>query len=110
MRRVVPAERVCVTIATSMAPASSAPRRCHHCGREVEETKHTRTSFRVGCYEIYSGDVEEVTKQRSEDDPELVTILRVTVPHDAFTCADCYHLPGVAAERDQLFRPETAET
>jgi len=92
-----------------MSPTPATVRRCHHCAREVEETKHTRTSFRVGCYEIYGGDVEEVTKQRSEDDPELVTILRVIEPRDAFTCADCYHLPEVAAEREHLFRPETAE-
>jgi len=92
-----------------MLPVTGTPRRCHHCGREVEETKHTRTSYRVGGYELYGGDVEEVTKRRSEDDPALVTILRLIEPRDACTCADCYHLPDVAAERELLFRPETAE-
>ena len=91
-----------------MPALPNTPRRCHHCAREVEETKHTRTSYRVGCYELYGGDVEEVTKRRSEDDAELVTILRLIEPRDACTCADCYRLPGVAAEREQLFRPEVA--
>jgi hypothetical protein len=90
--------------------ATTTPHRCHHCAREVEETKHTRTSYRVGGYEIHGGDVEEVTKPRSEDDPELVTILRVIEPHDACTCAACYHLPAVAAERELLFRPELRES
>lgn len=82
------------------------PRRCHHCAREVEETKHTRTSYRVGGYEIHGGGVEAVTRPRSEDDPELITILRLIEPHPACTCADCYRLPEVAAERELLFRPE----
>ena len=91
-----------------MAPASTTARRCHHCAREVEETKHTRTSYRVGSYEVYGGDVEEVTKRRSEDDGEMITILRLVVPREACTCSSCYRLPEVAAEREHLFRPETA--
>jgi hypothetical protein len=89
-----------------MVPASHTPRRCHHCTREVEETKHTRTAYRVGGYELHGGGVEEVIKPRSEDDPEQITFLRLIEPRDACTCADCYRLPAVARERELLFRPE----
>lgn len=91
-----------------MSHAAHPSRRCHHCAREVGETRHTRTSYRVGFYELHGGEVEEVTKRRSEDDPEPVTVLRLIVPQHAYTCVDCYHLPEVAAERELLFRPETA--
>lgn len=91
-----------------MPAASTTSRRCHHCAREIEETRHTRASYRVGFYELYGGEVEEMVKQRSEDNPEQVVILRLIRPSAAYTCAECYRLPEVAAERETLFRPETA--
>ena len=88
--------------------ASTAARRCHHCAREVDETKHTRTSYRVGYYSVHGGEVETVTQRRSEDDPESVTFLRLITPSEAYTCAACYRLPDAMRERELLYRPETA--
>jgi DNA-directed RNA polymerase subunit RPC12/RpoP len=90
----------------SVKPTTS--RRCHHCSREVAETQHTRTSYRVASYELHGGEVEAVVKRRSADDPEEVTILRLVRPREVYTCADCYRLPEVAALREVLFRPEIA--
>ena len=90
------------------ATAPSVTRRCHHCAREVDETKHTRTSYRVGYYEVHGGEVEAVTKRRSDDDADLVTILRLIRPSEAYTCAECYRLPEAMQERELLYRPETA--
>jgi hypothetical protein len=81
-------------------------KRCHHCGNPVRETRHTRTSYRVGYYEIYGGDVEPVTMMRSGDEGETITILRLTRPAVWLTCADCYRDPEVRAERESLFAPE----
>lgn len=84
-------------------------KRCHRCGREVGETRHTRTSYRVGYYALHGGRVEAVTLVRPGDEG-TVTILRLVEPADWYTCVDCYRLPGVAVEREVLFRPEIAGT
>ena len=81
----------------------SAPR-CSHCGRSVEETQHTRTSYRVDYYELHTGDVEPVTVARDDGPP--VTILKLLSANEIVTCADCYREPGVRARRERLFRPE----
>ena len=81
----------------------SAPH-CSHCGRLVEETLHTRTSYRVDYYELHTGDVEPVTLSR-EDAPSM-TILKLLSANEIVTCVDCYREPGVRAQRERLFRPE----
>jgi hypothetical protein len=84
-------------------------KRCHHCGREVEETRHTRTSYTVGYYALYGGCVEEATLTRPLEDGGSLTILRLVEPTEWYTCADCYRLPEVLDEREGLFRPEILE-
>ena len=83
---------------------SKHSRHCHHCGRPVYDTSHTRSSYRVDYYALHTGDVEPV--QLQHDDGETVTILRLLKPYELFTCVDCYGKPAVRAERDRLFRPE----
>lgn len=79
---------------------------CHHCGREIEETKHTRSSYRVGSYELHGGEVEEVTRVQPEEEGGTMTYLRLLEPRVFYTCADCYRLRAVSEERELLFRPE----
>lgn len=88
-------------------PASNTPRRCHHCGREVDETKHTRFSYRVDYYEVHGGAVEAVAMRRSEDDPEATTVFRLIAPTEAYTCVGCYRLKEALDERALLYRPES---
>lgn len=80
-------------------------RRCHHCGRAVHETVHTRSAYRVDFYALHTGDTEPVTLV-DPDDGSSTTVLRLTRPFEFFTCAQCYQRPTVRAERDRLFRQE----
>lgn len=79
---------------------------CHHCGRALSETVHTRSSYRVGFYGLHTGDVEPVSIPRRDDPTEVVTVLRLVRAHEIWTCADCYRQPNVRREREILFRPE----
>jgi len=81
-------------------------RRCHHCGGEIAETVHTRTSYRVGYYSLHTGDVEPVELIREDDPSTAMTVLRLIRPYDVFTCARCYSDPAVRRARERLFRPE----
>ena len=81
-------------------------RRCHHCGGEVAETVHTRTTYRVGYYSLHTGDVEPVELIREDDPSTTITVLRMIRPYDVFTCARCYNDPEVRSARERLFRPE----
>jgi hypothetical protein len=81
-------------------------RRCHHCGGEVAETVHTRTTYRVGYYSLHTGDVEPVELIREDDPSTVVTVLRLIRPYDVFTCTRCFGDPAVRGERERLFRPE----
>jgi len=80
--------------------------RCHHCGREVGETQHTRAAYRVDYYTLHTGDVEPTTMTRGEDPTEVVTVMRLVRPVEILTCIDCYRQPSVRRERERLFRPE----
>lgn len=82
------------------------PLRCHYCGREVSETMHTRSSYRVDYYGLHTGDVEPATISRRDDPTEVVTVLRLIRPAEVWTCADCYRQPHVRRNREVLFRPE----
>jgi len=90
----------------SHAHGHQGVRRCHHCGGEVAETVHTRTSYRVGYYSLHTGDVAPVELIRDDDPATVVTVLRLIRPYDVFTCARCYSDPAVRGERERLFRPE----
>jgi hypothetical protein len=72
--------------------------RCHRCGREVEETKHTRSSYRVGYFELLCGEVEEVVRVRPDEEGGTFTFLRLIEPRMFYTCADCYRLHGISGE------------
>src|SRR5436309_11627683 len=80
--------------------------RCSHCGREVTETVHTRSSYRVDYYALHTGEVEPVTMARGDETMPLVTVLKLLRPSEVVTCADCYRRADVRAERESLFRPE----
>src|SRR5262245_58895049 len=92
---------------TSDAPGKGA-RRCTHCGRAVAETVHTRSSYRVDFYVLYTGSVEPMTLARRDDTLAPVTVLKLLEANEVVTCADCYREPQVRAERELLFRPENA--
>jgi hypothetical protein len=82
--------------------------RCTHCGREVAETVHTRSAYRVDFYGLHTGGVEPTTAPSRDDGSAAVTILKLVRPSEVVTCADCYHQPRVRSERELLFRPEQA--
>ncbi|HVM96899.1 MAG TPA: hypothetical protein VMT89_10945 [Candidatus Acidoferrales bacterium] len=83
-------------------------RHCHHCGRPVRDTTHTRADYSVDYYGLHTGDVEPVQLQ-NRDDGESTTILRLVRPYEVFTCVECYRKASVQDERERLFRPELAE-
>lgn len=90
----------------SGADGTKTQLRCHHCGREVAETVHTRSTYRVDYYALHTGDVEPTTMARSDDPADLMTVMRLVRPIEIFTCVDCYRRPSVRRERELLFRTE----
>jgi hypothetical protein len=87
---------------------SKAALRCNHCGREVTETVHTRSSYRVDYYGLHTGEVEPVVVPRADETMPLVTVFKLLRPSEVVTCVACYQRPEVRAEREGLFRPEAA--
>jgi hypothetical protein len=85
---------------------TKTPHRCYHCGREVAETTHTRSAYRVDYYALHTGDVEPTTMARSDDPSDVVTVMRLVHAIEIFTCVDCYRQPQVRRERELLFRSE----
>jgi len=88
------------------ADVGKVPLRCTHCGREVRETVHTRSSYRVDYYALHTGEVEPVLVARREEADVATTVCRILRPYEVFTCVDCYAQPWVREEREHLFRPE----
>ena len=80
--------------------------RCHHCGREVSETTHTRSAYQVDYYLLHTGEVEPITIQRTDDPAGSISALKLLRGTTIVTCADCYRQPQVQQERELLFRPE----
>jgi hypothetical protein len=91
------------------AEGNKIPFRCTHCGREVAETLHTRSSYHVDYYQLHTGDVQPTTVARPDDPGGTVTILKLSRVYVVVTCADCYRRPNVRQEREALFRPEQAQ-
>jgi hypothetical protein len=81
---------------------------CYHCGTAVGETVHTRSDYRVGFYELHTGEVEEVTRAAT-DTEDAFSYMKLVAPTYIVTCPDCYRRPEVAAEREALFRPEAVD-
>jgi len=88
---------------------SKIPLHCTHCGREVAETLHTRSSYHVDYYLLHTGDVQPTTVARPDDPAGVITILKLSRVNIVVTCADCYRQPNVRQERELLFRPEQAQ-
>lgn len=80
--------------------------RCHHCGRGVADTVHTRSSYRVDYYVLYGGEVEPMTLPHSDAGAPPIIALKLLRPNEIVTCVNCYQQPGVREEREALFRPE----
>lgn len=91
------------------AEGSKIPLHCTHCGREVAETLHTRSSYHVDYYLLHTGDVQPTTVARPDDPSGVITILKLSRVNIVVTCADCYQQPDVRQERELLFRPEQAQ-
>jgi hypothetical protein len=90
----------------SGAGASKLSLHCDHCGREVGETVHTRSSYAVDYYVLYTGAVEPMTIQHADEPSGTITVLKLVEPRTVVTCADCYRQPNIQEARDLLFRPE----
>jgi hypothetical protein len=88
--------------------APAAGLRCHHCGRPVEQTWHTRNSYKVDYYSLYTGEVEEALINVDDEAPPI-TYQRLLRSVEVVTCVDCYRDPSVQQERERRFRPELAE-
>jgi len=78
--------------------------RCDHCGRAVNETLHTAAGYRVDYYPLHTGDVEPASL--TTDGGAQISFLKLLVPLEIVTCANCYELASVQRERDERFRPE----
>jgi hypothetical protein len=79
--------------------------RCDHCGRAVRETQHTRTSYTVDYYTLYSGN-GEVCSFTGEDGMRGATYVKLLDRFDVITCAECYRQAAVQADLDRRFQPE----
>jgi hypothetical protein len=82
--------------------------RCYHCGREVAETVHTRTAYKVDFYALYTGETEPIAVPDPEDAERAMTVLRLVRSIFIVSCSDCYRQPAVRWERELLLRPELA--
>jgi hypothetical protein len=93
----------------TLVEGSKIPLRCTHCGREVAETLHTRSSYHVDYYLLHTGEVQPTTVARPDDPAGVITILKLSRVNIVVTCADCYQQPNVRQERESLFRPEQVQ-
>ncbi|MBX3025648.1 hypothetical protein KF840_12145 [bacterium] len=88
-----------------MSTSESHPLRCTHCGRPVRGTQHTRTDYRVDYYALHGGH-GEVCALVGDFAHHDTTFIRLLDHYEVISCAECYPLPAVQAERERLFRPE----
>jgi len=96
-------------MAALRAPSETrAALRCNHCGRPVAETWHSRTSYTVDYYSLYTGEVEEALIKVDDETPPI-TYQKLLNSIHVVTCVDCYRDPVVRRERERRFRPELAE-
>ena len=63
---------------------------CHHCGRLVRETTHTRLSYSVDGFALHTGETEEAMVRRSDSDEIALVYRRLVRPVVVHTCRDCY--------------------
>lgn len=74
----------------------------------MSETRHTRTSYRVDFYEMHTGEVEPCSLLIDEGERSF-SFLRLLIPQEVVTCADCYRDAAVQRERERRFYPERVE-
>jgi hypothetical protein len=67
---------------------------CSRCGTAVDETRHTRTGYRVGYYVLHTGPTEEVAIRHGEDEAPR-TYRRLIEPVDVVACSACVGRPDV---------------
>lgn len=89
----------------ALAPQSL---RCDHCGRAVRGTQHTRTDYRVDYYALHSGRGEPCALVGDYGHHDA-SYIRLLDHYDVISCAQCYRLPAVQAERERRFHPEAGE-
>lgn len=68
--------------------------RCDWCGVAVEDTRHTRTTYTVGHYRLFTGRTEEASRRRREDE-DPVTYLRMLDATVMTACPPCFARPDV---------------
>jgi hypothetical protein len=73
----------------------------------VRETEHTRTSYCVDYYSMYTGDVEPLAVTADDGEHRLI-FQRLLNAVEIVTCVDCYRDPVVQRRREQRFRQEDA--
>jgi hypothetical protein len=81
------------------------PLRCDHCGRQVRETEHTRTTYRVDYYTVHSGN-GEVCSFAADEGQRGATYVKLIDRFDVVTCVECYGQASVQYERERRFHPE----
>lgn len=88
--------------------AYTAGMRCDHCGRPVRGTCHTRNDYAVDYYAVHGGrgEVCELVGNYANRGGSYVRLLE---PRALISCAQCYRLATVQAERDRCFRPERSD-
>lgn len=91
-------------MAVSDVPEQRLAPRCDHCGRAVQETCHTATSYLVDYYSLHTGEVEE--SSLTTESGARVSFFKLLAPVEIITCATCYESAAVRREREQRFRPE----
>ena len=76
---------------------------CSHCGREVEETRHTQKGYRVDYYVLHTGRTERIYIKNPKDDLVPLHYLKLTQPVDIINCAQCYEKPEIRRRLDDDF-------
>jgi hypothetical protein len=92
-----------------MSPLEPLALRCDHCGRPVRGTQHTRTDYRVDYYALHGGHGEVCALVGAAAHHDT-TFVRLLDHYNVISCAQCYPLPVVQAERERCFRPEAELT
>lgn len=74
---------------------------CFHCGRQVRETIHRQTDYRVDYYLLHTGHTDwEIVLN---PDGLSLRYLRLTDPTDIITCVQCYARPEIRRRLDDDF-------
>lgn len=78
---------------TSSPESPAGIRSCRHCGRDVNETVHTRASYVVDGYVLHTGPTDTTVVRRPDSDDVAFVYQRLLRPVTLVTCARCYADP-----------------